>query len=245
MDINKTLESIDNKIESYTTLKDASGISDILEVLDDGLAIFKGMSSIATFISKKRFAYFLKGLSKNTGELDEAMNKLYSYINSETKAEFITKIIDKVLKSNSKKSAYLLGIIASQLLESQNDFTYKEIICVSSLAELYDYDLDNLNVVWRYVDDDKARYLRTEWFSVGNTFKSWAEKNQFRTDESIELTIEKCVALQLIIKDFESDIDIDQDSPEDATVDTTEAYKFTNVGMKLKYYCTFLQYLDI
>jgi hypothetical protein len=245
MDLNKVLDNIDTKIESYTAIKDTIGISDILEVLDDGLAIFRGMNTLAKYISKKRFAYFLKGLGKNDEDLDESMKKLYSYINSESKAEFITKIIDKVLKSNSKKAAFLLGILSSELMSTQKEFDYKDIICVSSLGELYDYDFDNLISVWKYIDDETARYRRTEWFSVGNHFKTWGGKNNLDINDSIELTIEKCVALQLIIKDFESDIDIDEDSPEDATVDTTEAYKFTNVGMQLKNYCRYLHELDI
>lgn len=243
--INTFINYIDSKIETYSEFKDASGISDIMEVLDDNLSIFKGISSVTKYISKKRFAYFLKGLDNNNIELESSLSKLYSYIDDESKAEFITKTIDRVLRSNSKKSAFLLGVLASELISNKKDPDFKELICVTSLGKLHDYDLENLISIWKYLDDDKVRHGRNDWFSISNLLKKWAKENNINIDDSIELTIEKCVSLQLIIKDFHSDINIDSHSPEDATVDTNKSYKFTIVGNQLKHYCSYLEKLNI
>src|SRR5690606_4779388 len=106
----------------------------------------------SSLISKKRFESFLRGLS-NGQPTEEQLKRLAEYINDEKKAEYIFDSISKILISRSNKACMLLGIILGHVLNENLEIDFNVLICMQSLPELLDYDVDNLVFLLKYLDD--------------------------------------------------------------------------------------------
>lgn len=223
---------INEKITGYLSLKDSIIDDDYLEVFSDSVTVIRAISSTYKLISKRRLACFLKGLNLEKEPSFEQLCKLYDYIDSEEKAEFISDSITKVLTANSKKSAFLLGIIIHRLINSKVDLTYKELICANALSSFYDFDIDNIIVLCNYVKYLKSARKKTfsGWFNIYNSFSSWRKDKGIDLDNSHILTVEKCVTAQILIRDIEVELDIDEDSPGSASATNNESFKFTEAG---------------
>jgi len=226
------LTRLSNKISHYLSLKDNIINNEYLEVLSDSLSIIKPIISGYRLISKKRLAFFLRGLNNEKEPSFDQLFKLYSYINSEEKAEFISETITKVLNSKSKKASFLTGIIVHRIINSNQDLTYKELICVNALSNMYDFDIDNIIIVSDYLAyiTEKRKGRNNGWFALYRDFKNWCKEKEIYTDNSINLTMEKCVSAQILIKEIEVELDIQEDNPGNSSASNYESMKFTDAG---------------
>lgn len=237
---------IENKVETYLELKSDILENEYVEVLGDASKIIKSVILVAKFVNKKRFEQFLKGFLFDDEPANEQLNKLYQYINNESKAEFISNTIAKVLNSASKKAAYLMGLMTNRLVNSNITFSYKELAAINALGEMFDYDIDNISIFNQYLiylNNTSKRKTEIIWFNTYYKFKKWCEDElKIAFNGSIEMTIAKCVANQLLIKEIETDAQIDDDSPSSSTIETDENYKFSEAGLIV---CKYLVYLDL
>lgn len=226
------LGKLDTKLSKYLSLKDGLINNDYVEVFGDAFKVLKLISSTSQLISKKKLAYFLKGLSYNQEPTDVQLHKLYEYINSEQKAEFISESVIKVFNSNSKKASYLIGLLIHGLINSNVNITYKELVCANALSTFFDYDLDNIIILNKYI-----KYLNNKrnnvWFNFGFSLKKWCNNNDIKIDDSVALTVQKCVSSQILTEDIEVDLDIDEDTVGFSSVDSSVSYKFTTAGCLL------------
>lgn len=238
-DINDTFEIVSNNVNKYIKFKDDFIDDDYLEILDDNIALLRGLSSVYKLVAKKRLAHFLKGLSFKNGLSDEQLKMFADYIDNENKAEFIASAIETVVKSSSKKAAFLIGLIGQEIINSNEEIDFKHLICINGLSDFFDYDIDNLIIIKKYLNTKtRGRYF----YPTG--IKNWCIKNNIYCDNSILLTIEKCVSNQFVNKEYDTDIRIDEDDPSYSSAETSEDYLLSEPGEFLFLYLEYLKVYD-
>lgn len=241
--IQELMEKISTNVSKYVGIKNNFLDDEYIEAFSDSFALAKVMTNGYKLVSKKKLAYFLRGLNLESEPTAEQLNKLSDYIDSEEKAEFITENITKVLVSKSKNATFLLGVIVNRHINSKNELTYIELICANALSEFYDFDLENISVIKKYTDFLRVNNSRYKgWFDLFNKFKKWCADNDISISESYKLTIEKCISTQILIKDFEVYLSIDEDNPDTSSASSAPILKFTEAGELL---LNNLKYLEI
>ena len=106
-------------------------------------------------MAKKKFMFFLKGFYGVEHPTEEKLERLYKYIDNETKAEFIADTFSKVLLSNSKLSCTVMGYTIQKLVDGKITLTYDDLICSAALCTFFDYDIVN----YKNICDIIVRYL--------------------------------------------------------------------------------------
>lgn len=239
-DENNVLESINLKIESYLDVKSDFINDDYLEVLGDSVNVVKAFTSISKLIKKKRLSYFLKGLSKENEPSFEQLCKLYDYIDDEEKAEIIADAISKVISANSKLASFLIGLLMNRLINSEERIEHEYLIYLNAMSSFFDNDIHNFVLLKEYFDTENV--LVNDNFDFHNGFVNWSSKNGKNEFGSIELTVEKAVSSQILIKYIETQLHTDETDHRDMNVIQEETLSITNAG---KILFDNLKYLDI
>lgn len=120
------------------------------------------------------------------------------------------------------------------IIEKQEELTHEYLVCIDSLTNLFDKDIENIKFIYDYLarQDKKFPIL---FFYSRQFKKALAEANIDKN--SLILTLEKAVNLQLIRReyDIDFDLDIDVESPHSSTgqADNDEYFKKTTPGFLL------------
>lgn len=229
------IENINGKISNYLDIKGDFLDDNYLEVLGDGLSIVRAFSSISNLIMKKRLAYFLKGLSLEDEPSFEQLCRLYDYIDDEKKAEIIADAINKVMSSNSKLSAFLLGLLINRLINSELIITHTQLIYINAMGEFFDSDIKNFMMLSEYIKKN-GNQSYDEFVLNGDyydDFNKWISTQENIDKESIELSIEKGISSQIFTKRVESHLFTDTANYRDMQVDQLEKVEITSAGKLL------------
>lgn len=230
-DIQAIITNFNSKVTQYLDVKELITENDYLEVLGDSVSFIRGISSAYRLVSQKRLAHFLKGLTIDNAPTEEQLIKMTEYINSEEKAEFISDNIAKVLMSNSKKSALILGVLVNRLINSKLDLTHRELVCANALMSFFDFDIDNILVIEQYFNFMiEKRPSKSKSFNFYRQFKDWATANNISTGNGFFLTVEKCVTTQILSVEYDVELDIDEDDVSNTTAEQTTEYRFSSAG---------------
>ncbi|WP_342545791.1 hypothetical protein [Lysinibacillus sp. FSL K6-4013] len=238
-DLEKIIEEIGEKIEK---------VSDFLTTVTDN-EIVKSSGEIFKFvdlgikannwISQKRFEQCLKGFTMDE-PTEQQLNKLKKFIDSPEKAEFVANTFRQVLLSNSSKASLIMGTILNSVVDDEKEVSHETLICLNALSHFYDIDIKNLKLLDQYIDyvgpnelrTPKLKRNKTEYFYVSGRLNYFAKEKDV-TRNSLLITLEKSVGLQLITKELEPDIGVDIDTDmemADVTQDIDEKYYFNSVG---------------
>ncbi|BEP27832.1 hypothetical protein [Helicovermis profundi] len=237
-------DAMNDRIASFMESKDSLIDEDLLEGFSDAFKIVKLLNNGRNYIVKKRLAHFLKGFNACNEPTEKQLNRLYDYIKDEKRAEYVTDSVNKAINSNSTKSSFLIGLIFNRRINSDEEFDYKDLICINALQSFNDFDIDNLIIIknyFYYYRDIRRRNSKIVWFDLYRGFKNYCKEKEINVDNSLELTAEKCIAYQIVIRSIEAEIDIDDDSPGDASVNTDESIKFSGAGIYLLEHLNYLE----
>lgn len=189
--------------------------------MGDASSILKVFKSANSLIVKKKFQSFLRGFSEVDKPSAYQLNKLYEYIDSEVKAEFIADIFTKVLLSNSKLACVIMGSISQKLIENNQEISHEDLICAEAITKFFDYDIRNYKIICDYLEDymkHKRRKNSRNGFSITYAFNKFCTERG-KSFESVNL---KAVAYQLFYKENEVDLDLDEDSLNMSSAESTE-----------------------
>lgn len=217
------------KISSYLDVKDLVTESECVEVLGDSFSIIKLLRNASNLIIQKRFESFLKGFKDTEKPTEEQLNRLLKYIDDKQKAEFISDIFSKILLSNSKLSCMIMGCIMQKIINTGDNVTHSDLICIDALTKFYDFDIKNFKTVC-----DNQNLKRSKVINLNNIYKKKENENIDKT--SISLTLQKCVSCQLVSLESEVDANFDSDDVEFSSIDLDEYYFLLNTGEKLYEY---------
>lgn len=238
-------EDISDRLADYLKVKDALLENDYFEVLGDSVNIVKFLKSANSLIARKRFDNFLKGFKGLDKPSDFQLSKLRDYIDNETKAEFIADIFSKVFLSNSKLACVIMGSIAHNLIENNKEISHADLICSEALTKFFDYDIYNFRRICEYADFYSATRIvsKRKRFKIDNRLSDFCIEKGADDSGSVTLTLEKVIANQLLIKENEVEIDVDEDDVGSASVDTTEFCLITKPGEQLYRYIQNIDFL--
>lgn len=231
-----TFKEITHKIESYLNLKELITENEYLEIAGDSFKFVGLLRNISSLASRKKFECFLKSFKDVETPTQVQLKKLVDYIDDEYKAEFISSTFNKVLTSNSSKCCLIMGSIFQKIIDKKDRLSHNELVCIDALTSFFDVDITNFKFLYSYILNSKNKTL-----IISKKFESYCHELNMDID-SITLTIEKLVSHQLLFKDSDSELDIDEDNISFADVDTYDFYKVTPPGLMLN---KFIQNLNL
>lgn len=228
------IENISETLEKYLEVKDILIENDITEALSDSFSLLKLLKNANSLIAKKKFQHFLKGFNVENRPSDYQLAKLHKYIDNTVKAEFIADMFSKILLSNSKLSCAILGSISQKLIENNQDISHEDLICAEAITKFFDYDIRNFKIICDYHRIKKRKDSR--YFKLDYIFSKYCKDNIKTNYESVNLTLEKSISYQLIFKENEVDLNVDEDNIDMSSADTTEWCYITNPGEQMYKY---------
>lgn len=192
-------------------------------------------SSVIKFTENRKLKAFFSGFASHENPTEETLKELLKLANSEKKANLLLDIISKLMNACCTEALYLLGIILKASIAKEDDLTHQEFICANTLLDFHDFDLQNIMIINKFLNRGKKT---TNKFAMGSEFKTWCSDNGTPYTSSMELTIEKCVSKQILLKDIdvdvENEVDIDESDVTSASVNASTYtyidYRFSEPG---------------
>jgi len=207
------------------SLKDIKGFG------EDVSTVFRIAQGAVQLISQKKFEKFLEGISQENVPTSVQIEKLMSYIDNETKAEFISNTFTKVLMSNSTLACAIIGSVIKKLINEQQQLSHEYLICIRALGDLFDKDIENI-LLFEAILARNPKFKSFYYFTV----KKYSDENNHDYLSAV-LTLEKCVSLQVLNRNFESHIDASIDGENDSfdlhSSSIDEYFAFTKSGLLL------------
>ncbi|WP_270940590.1 hypothetical protein [Romboutsia lituseburensis] len=251
------IDFFENMIDSHSEIKDIIN-TDILEndavtFLSDNIKFVRTLKSLNDSKNIIMFKKFLKGFNIGEEPDVELIEKLKKYINDEKKFDFISQTLEKILNSKSRYSAYIMGYMVNTLINGKEDLHPKYIILADALSHMFDHDIENMKFIGDYcnkkiydTNNENEKVVKQRGIYFYKKFTDILSENHIDKD-IMYLTLEKCLAYQLMVKNVESDselhldfsVDYDKESddvPEisgdssSVDIDTYESYELTIVG---------------
>lgn len=221
-----------NHLSDYLDLKKGFMENEVVEVLGDTFKIIGFVRSTTSLIMQKRFESFLKGFNKNNVPTEEQIEKLIDYIDDESKAEFIADSLSKVMLARSSNACIIMGTLLNELIENKDDITHEMLVCIQSLSQFFDDDIRNFNFICNYIMNlSRGKGLTGQ---LSGRFFTNHIIDKGLNKESVNLTIEKAVSNQLLIRTNEVDLSISDDDPSiGSSADIEEYFSITVPGKSL------------
>jgi len=231
------LDEISNKLEKYIEVKDILLENEYSEALQDSFSILKLLRNANTLIAKKRFESFLNGFNSKELIPEAKLQKLRDYIDNTKKAEYIADLFSKVFLSNSKIACTIMGVIAHNLIDNKQEISHKDLICAEAITKFFDDDIKNYEFIFSYIEVymNKHKGVKRRGFEMDRHFTAFCKEKNVDKD-SIILTLEKAVSNQLLIRENDVDLNIDENSVDTSSVDYYEFYLPTAPGEQLYKY---------
>lgn len=221
------LNDISSKLSDYLEIKNLILENDLFEVLGDTFKVVGLLKSGHDLIAKRKFNAFLKGFCYDNTPTEEQLSKLYKYIDSETKAEFIADMFSKILMSNSKLACMIMGIMINDLASNNHNIGHDLLICSNALTSFFDDDIKNFSLLCKYIETKK-----TKGFYEGKDLNNFCHSKNFNSN-SVSMTVHKSISSQLFLMEYIVDVDTDVDVDEEfytSTNTTTDSYIYIYIA---------------
>ena len=149
------VENIKKLSEKYSNIKDILKDevleNELFEFGADTLKFLKILNNGKKAFDLIMFKSFIKGFSIEEDVDENSLEKLYKYIiDSEDKAIFVTKTLDRIFTSKSKYAVFILGYMLNTLIKNEENLEPKYIILSDSLTYMFDHDILNIRVIGDY-----------------------------------------------------------------------------------------------
>lgn len=251
MDIEKvtqdtTSDELLKTIEHYLQLGNKVFENELVQLIGSSSKALSFIGKSRELIIRKKFNAFLNGFSENEQPTKRQLEKLVNYIDDESKAEFISDTISKIILSNSSKSCLLIGTLIKSLVNEGRGIDHEKLVCITALTDFYDIDIRNYKEIFDYVEWKKSKYSskkiqqKPTIFTIdyNHSLKDYAKNNNLNFP-SLILTLEKSINNQLISKSYEAEIDVEYDKDidmSDVSSDINIFYNINSPGIILENY---------
>lgn len=226
-------DKVTDHISHYLDIKEGIMESELIQVAGDSIKVLGVVKKATSLIMQKKFEMFLNGFNPNQIPTEEQMDKLLQYIDDETKAEFVADTFSKVMLSHSSIASFIMGTLLSSMVENKNSISHHDLICIQALSDFFNDDLKNFKFLYEYLNfTSDGRFIDFPRPAPlkGHSFDNARDKKGLLY-QSVNLTIEKSIAYQLMIRHNEVKINIDKKSNE-----VDEYYRTTGPGDQLYTY---------
>ncbi|MGL4362453.1 MAG: hypothetical protein ACRCSG_04120 [Cellulosilyticaceae bacterium] len=144
----KTLRDISEKMEEIMDSRVVGEVKEFSPAIVSAInplggLVVSGLKQIMDNADKYKLSYLLQGLASGLNQ-EMMFNELYNYINNPDKAYNVSSIFRKTLLNNSKIACFIMGVILSELVNEDKEFTQEELIIYNALDNATDIDLNIL-----------------------------------------------------------------------------------------------------
>ena len=213
------VENIKDLSEKYSNIKDILEDNvlenELFELGTDTIKFFKILNNGKKAFDLIMFKSFIEGFSIEEDIDEKRLEQLYRYIiDSEEKAIFVTKTLDRIFKSKSKYAVFILGYILNTLIKNEENLQHKYIILADSLTYMFDHDILNIRFIGDYCnykiydDRNSNSFRKMRDICVNRKFLELLKQESIDKDIFI-LTLEKCISYQLIRRNIELKTNLD------------------------------------
>lgn len=241
MDIEKALDTINRKIEQVSEITTKVTDNQYVKLVGEASKLVNFAVSFNNYIIQRRFEACLKGFSDDK-PTEEQLTKLEKFIDSPEKAEFIADSFRKVLLSNSSETSLVMGTIIKSVISEEDSINHEKLISLNALSQFYDADILNFLLLREYVDYERLVITITmegiprpaTKFNL-NKLSDYAKEKGVSKD-SLIITLDKSVNLQLIVRHIEPDIKVHYENGVESgnEIKLQESYSFNSMGEYLK-----------
>lgn len=116
--------------------------------------ILSGVKTMMDDADKYKFQCLLKGIATGLDQ-EKMMNQLYEYICDSERAFYVAGIFKRTMLNNSRIACCIMGIILSELVKENKDFSQDELIIFNMLDSAIDADLKNFDDIMKNYINDK------------------------------------------------------------------------------------------
>lgn len=240
-------EQVADHFTEILEMKDKVLGNEYVQLAGEAFKVGQLVIGLNQLIVSKKFDAFLKGFTEENIPTEKQLQKLMKYVDDESKAEFISDTFSKVFLANSSKCCLLMGTLLKAMVDEGGEMQHEKLICVAALTNFFDIDLKNYKLIFDYITWKNERSLRIRVPGEDMYAKNfWLDNlRKFTTERSINrasflMTLEKAVGSQLLIRSYDSDVDVSYDADMETTSvdnsDILEYYKFSEAGLLLRDY---------
>lgn len=165
----------------------------------------------------------------------ESIEKLIRYVDNQSKAEFITNSFDKIISSNSKLACCVMGLMLNDIGQHNDDISQEDLIMLNALPMLNDFDIKNFH----YLYNISSKNHKSNHNISPKDIKECVQLYNI-TRRNLYLTMGVLEKYNLMDKNIDVDLDIDEDNLDFSSVDCDETYYFNSISQKLYTYSSML-----
>jgi hypothetical protein len=176
-------------------------VKDYSDTIGDIVAPVKSIVSIINLRKKMAFKSFLKKYSECLVGKYNLSNKetikLEKYFEKNENLHFVSEIIENGISARSIKCSSILGLIAGMSIKEKKEFNNSDLIIISSLKEMTDFDLDNFVELYNKIEfitwgkRVEANELLNREFRTLEFYNEQSKGKLNMDKDSLDLTIEK------------------------------------------------------
>lgn len=172
--------------------------NEVVTLLGDTSKVISIIRGTTQYFVEKKFQRFLEGFNEEEQPLENQLNKLLKYVDNEKHAVFISSVFNNVMLANSSKATLIMGTILHEIVSAGSELDHNKLIAINALTTMYDIDIENIRVINEFIDEVTDVIYPPRF-------------NRYCTDNgydyiSINLTIEKCIPLQILSVDYLADV---------------------------------------
>lgn len=229
------LKKIQEVSKDYADIKDVFLDDSNMELLEDSVSVLKLLNNSRKALILTKFKFFLKGLNHESAD-KQSIEKLIDYVDNQAKAEIITNSFDKVITANSKLACCLMGLMLNDMIKTNEAVTQEELTILQALPMMNDYDVKNFHHLYKECD-----------WGVGRTRIQGSKITKIcdilgTTPDNVFYTINLLERTNLVIREGEVSLDIDEDDMEFSTTQYDDVRYFNTLSRKLyEYTCVLFQ----
>ncbi|WP_169056822.1 hypothetical protein [Bacillus pumilus] len=216
-------------MEGYLQVKNNILDNDYVQLIGDSSRVVRFLHNSSKLIHKKKFQSFLKGFSMDEDPTQAQLENLIEYVDDESKAEFISDTLSKVLFSNSSKACVIMGTILKDIVEKRNDLKHEELVAINALIEFYDVDIVNFNEI-------QSVFFEKSEEKIGLSDILFKIKHNKLDDLSVLMTLDKATTAQLFFKTASVDMSTEVNDSEHRRKEADDFYVMTSGGKLLTKY---------
>ena len=162
--MSEELQRIFEKAEEVSQLI-YEGSKDVLAEIPDVAPVLKWIKPAMDACDHTRLRYLLFGL-KNGGDYETKLKKLYDYVSTAKRAEYVISSFRQALLSSSHVVNTIMGLQLSKLSGDQADVTQMDMVIFDALCAFNDFDVRNYKIIYETTKEspfntDDGDYVNT------------------------------------------------------------------------------------
>ena len=126
---------------------DTIELEDFTELFSEITPVLRVIRPILNKVDQIRLSYLLKGVKRGR-DLDTSISKLYNYVSTPKRAEYVSTVFRHALLSNSHLVNTIMGLQLSTLTENDTEISQADLVIYDALVSFNDFDVLNYKYIY-------------------------------------------------------------------------------------------------